>query len=248
MAVFSLVHGGQHGAWCFERLIPELERHGHDAIAVDLPIRDVGAGARAYAEVVVASLAAVAEPVVVVGHSMGGLIIPLVAERRPVARLVFLCAAVPEPGRSHVEVKTAEAGERVAAGTLSVWAQPGDSHLFPRELARELFYHDCAPELQEWALDRLQPQSRHVLRERSPLRAWPDVPVSVLTASEDRCIPPASLRTTARRLFGQEPIEVPGGHLAVLSYPAEVAGALSDLVDPVGAPTAIDVSVGGGTR
>lgn len=246
MAVFSLVHGGQHGAWCFERLTPELERRGHRVAAVDLPIHDPRAGGRKYAEVVAASLAGIDEAVVLVGHSMGGLVIPLVAELRPVRRLVFLCGAVPEPGRSHLEVKAAEAGEAVAAATQSVWAQPGDSHLFSREQARELFYHDCEPDLQEWALRRLRPQSRLVLREPCPLRAWPDVPVSVLSASEDRCIPPASLRITARRLFDQDPIEVPGGHLAILSRPAEVAAALSDLVEPAGPPTRVEVSSGAG--
>lgn len=248
MAVFSLVHGGQHGAWCFERLVPELERRGHRAIAVDLPIDNLNAGSLDYAEIVVASLADVDEPVVVVGHSMGGLVIPLVAERRPVRRLVFLSAAVPEPGRSHLDVKLAEDGECVAGGTLAVWARPGDRHLFPRELARDLFYHDCAPEVQQWALDRLRPQSRLPLREVCPLRAWPNVPVSIITASDDRCIPPASIRATARRLFDQEPIELPGGHLAVLSRPAEVARALTDLADPVDMTVRVSIPLGGELR
>jgi alpha-beta hydrolase superfamily lysophospholipase len=34
---FVLIHGGFHGAWCWERTIPELERLGHEAIAIDLP-------------------------------------------------------------------------------------------------------------------------------------------------------------------------------------------------------------------
>jgi alpha-beta hydrolase superfamily lysophospholipase len=34
---FVLVHGAAHGAWCWERLIGELTRLGHEAIAVDLP-------------------------------------------------------------------------------------------------------------------------------------------------------------------------------------------------------------------
>ena len=34
---FVLVHGTSFGAWCWDRVIPELERLGHTAIAVDLP-------------------------------------------------------------------------------------------------------------------------------------------------------------------------------------------------------------------
>src|SRR6478736_2463372 len=100
MAVFSLVHGGQQGAWCFEPLRRELAQRGHSSIAIDLPNEDPDAGASEYADAVVDSLADVDCETIVVGHSLGGLTIPLVAERRPVALLVFICAAIPEPGRS----------------------------------------------------------------------------------------------------------------------------------------------------
>src|SRR5262245_38816966 len=40
---FILVHGGFHGAWCWDRVVPELEKLGHEALALDLP----GHGARA---------------------------------------------------------------------------------------------------------------------------------------------------------------------------------------------------------
>jgi pimeloyl-ACP methyl ester carboxylesterase len=34
---FVLIHGGFHGAWCWSRTIPELEKLGHDAVAIDIP-------------------------------------------------------------------------------------------------------------------------------------------------------------------------------------------------------------------
>ena len=34
---FVLIHGGYHGAWCWDRLTPELEELGHQALAIDLP-------------------------------------------------------------------------------------------------------------------------------------------------------------------------------------------------------------------
>ena len=57
MTTFALVHGAWHGAWCWERLIPELEQHGHAAIAIDLPCDDRDGGVRAYAEAVLAGTA-----------------------------------------------------------------------------------------------------------------------------------------------------------------------------------------------
>jgi pimeloyl-ACP methyl ester carboxylesterase len=229
MAVFSLVHGGQHGAWCFEPLARELERRGHRALAVDLPITDPDAGAAKYAEAVVESLRDAGDDAVLVGHSMGGLVIPLVAARRPVRRLVFLCGAVPEIGRSHFQVRAEEAAEPVGAGARTVWEQPGDSHLATPDAARAMFYHDLPLAQQEWALQRMRPQQRRPLREVTPLEAWPDVPVTLINTSEDRCISLEAARHTAQRLFGQEPLVLPGGHFGFLARPVLFADALEAL-------------------
>ena len=56
MTTFVLVHGGWHGAWCWELLAAELTSRGHRAIAMDLPTEDPTAGAERYAEVVGTSL------------------------------------------------------------------------------------------------------------------------------------------------------------------------------------------------
>jgi len=116
MALFSLVHRGQHGAWCFDLLIPELNRMGHQAIAVDLPIGDPAAGAQEYAQVVVDSLTDVHDEVVLVGHSLGGWSSRWVALQRPVSRLVFLCAGFPEVGMSHFQSRAEHPDEGVGGG------------------------------------------------------------------------------------------------------------------------------------
>jgi pimeloyl-ACP methyl ester carboxylesterase len=162
---------------------------------------------------------------------MGGLVTPLVPSLRPVSRLVFLCAAFPEPGRSHFEVKAAEPGEEIGEGPRFVWAQPGDFHLTPRELAREVFYHDCPPAIQEWALDRMRPQCRKPLREITPLTRWPATPITVINTTDDRCIGRAAARSVSMRLFGRAPIELSGGHFSFLSRPAAVAAALVSTLD-----------------
>ena len=74
MATFCLVHGAWHGAWCWERLIPELEALGHSAVAVDLPSHEPDAGFAEYA----AALAPAAEGAdALVGHSLSGLTISM---------------------------------------------------------------------------------------------------------------------------------------------------------------------------
>src|SRR5881227_3996405 len=93
MTFFALVHGGAHGGWCWEQLIPELERRGHRCSAPDLPFDDPN-GASEWADAVIATIPPDAGSTVVVGHSLGGLCLPVIATRRAVDRLVFLGAMV----------------------------------------------------------------------------------------------------------------------------------------------------------
>lgn len=229
MAVFSLVHGGQVGAWCFEPLIAELRALGDDAVAVDLPAGDPDAGGREYAAAVVESLRGVDEPVIVVGHSMGGLSIPLVALARPVRRLVFMCAAVPEPGRSHFQVKAEQPGEDVGEAGRRLWSEAGEAHVATPAEARQMFFHDCSPEVQEWAVSRLRRQQRRPMREVTPLERWPSTPRVFVAAEDDRCIPLEAARRTSERLFGEPPLVIAGGHFPFLSRPAEVGALLHRL-------------------
>src|SRR5688500_7189124 len=100
-----LVHGAWHGAWCWERFTPWLEARGYRVVAPDL--RKHGAktergGLRwtrigEYVEDVEAALRSVERPVVLVGHSMGGLIVHEVLERQGAAGTVLL-ASVPTGG------------------------------------------------------------------------------------------------------------------------------------------------------
>jgi len=228
VAVFSLVHGGQQGAWCFEPLIAELERLGHSAIAIDLPIDDPEAGASVYADAVVESLEGLDEEPIVVGHSLGGLTIPLVAQRRPVQLLVFLCAALPEVGRSLQDAITDGSGLPGDSGT-DLLDERYERHLTPREEARDVFFPDCSPELQEWALDRQRAQCERPHRELTPLRHWPAVPAAVANGLLDRCIPIERARRSALRIFGNPPVELDEGHFPFLTNPPLVADNLDRL-------------------
>src|SRR6202171_5127209 len=104
MTTFGLVHGGYHGAWCWEHLTPLLEQAGHGVAVMDLPLADSAATFETYADVVWGSLADCGDDVVLVGHSYAGNTIPLVAARRPLRHLVYLCAMIPrhrpQPGRA----------------------------------------------------------------------------------------------------------------------------------------------------
>ena len=69
-------------------------------MTMDLPCDDGSASFETYADVVCAAVHGCNDDVMLVGHSLAGSTVALVAARRPVHHLVYLCAAVPDIGRS----------------------------------------------------------------------------------------------------------------------------------------------------
>jgi pimeloyl-ACP methyl ester carboxylesterase len=229
VTTFALVHGAWHGGWSWDLLRPEFERRGHRAVAVDLPCDDPAAGCARYAEVVAEALVAETDDVVAVGHSLGGLTIPLLPALRPVARLVFLCALLPRPGRSLVDqlkeeeifVRGFPQGARRDELRRSFWPS--------LDAAVDELYADCPETVGAWAASRLRPQAREPSVEPSPLAAWPDVPCTYVVAGEDQVIDPGWQRRAARERLGLEPWELEAGHSPFLTRPAELAALLDRL-------------------
>ena len=89
MATFGLVHGAYHGSWCWNHLRTALENRGHRVLTVDLPTEIPHAGANEYTNDAIEAFADETTGLVVVGHSLAGLTIPLIVTRRPVSRLVY---------------------------------------------------------------------------------------------------------------------------------------------------------------
>jgi pimeloyl-ACP methyl ester carboxylesterase len=236
VTVFALVHGGAHGGWCWDLLVPELEARGHQAVAPDLPIDDESAGARAWADVVVGALkqAGATDDVVVVGHSLGGLCVPVVAALRPVRTMVFLGAMVPVPGRAIEDILAEEPDALVfelgAGEPVDAIDERGPSGL-AWEAARRGFYQDCDEPVARWAWARLRPQASTVFTERCPLDAWPDVPSVSVVMADDRAVGPDWSRRTARDRLHATLVELPGGHSPFLSRPGALADLLVEVAD-----------------
>jgi len=221
---FVLVHGAYHGAWCWDELRAELERGGYASTAVDLPCDDPDAGAERYVDEVIHSIPRQADAVVLVGHSLAGLTIPIAASRTRTAMTIYLCAILPVPGLSfdaqHAEFATRFEPSKPAVGN------PDGSASWPEEGAIETYYHDCAVEVAQDSARRLRRQYWKITQEVTPLRQWPAVPAAYIVCADDRAISPAYGRMTARRQLGIDSIELPGGHSPFLSRPRLLAQAL----------------------
>jgi pimeloyl-ACP methyl ester carboxylesterase len=228
MAEFCLVHGAYHAPQCWERLEDELRRRGHATMAVDLPCEDPAAGALRYADTVVEALDGISEDVVLVGHSLAGLVVPLVAQRRPVRLLVYLGGLLPAPGRSLRDQMRSEPIGVKGWPREDAWIAHDDGTYSWKEApAIEFFYHDCAPEDARWAASLLRRQGQPPITEVTPLAEWPTTPSVYVLCRDDRVVNPDWGRRAARERLGVDAVELPGGHSPFLSRPAELAELLA---------------------
>ncbi|MBN8818272.1 MAG: alpha/beta fold hydrolase [Sphingomonas sp.] len=152
MASFLMIHGAWHGGWCFDRLRQPLEAAGHIMAAPDLP--GMGGDARVLARVSLDRWAAFAVeeagklpgPVILCGHSRGGIVISQAAELAPEAfsDLVYIAAALVPDGQSLYDVTGAQ--ERTAAfnAGLSPVAD-GLGIALSAQAAIPAFYNCCTP-------------------------------------------------------------------------------------------------------
>jgi pimeloyl-ACP methyl ester carboxylesterase len=232
MSTFALVHGAWHGAWCWERLTPELEALGHRVIAVDLPSDEASASFDDYADVVCATLVdCPPDEMILVGHSLAGLTVSLVAARRPMRRLVYLCALVPLPGQPFTQ-QMAEDSEMLNADYpdgLGPKDSEGRRAWTDRELARSHLFGDCDEATVAGAFARLRPQALYPYRLPCSLTAMPAVPTTYVMCTEDGMVNAQWSRRIAQEWLNAEVVEMPGSHSPFFSRPKALAELLGRL-------------------
>ena len=147
-------------------LVAELERRGHEALAVRLPAEDDAAGWNEYADAVATALGD-RQPVVLVAQSLAGFTAPLVAARRPVALIVLLNAMVPRPGETGMawwsDTRRKEA-EQAYFASVGLPLETADDDL-------AVYFHDVAPELVAEAAAHEPEQSMTPMEQPWPLDA-----------------------------------------------------------------------------
>jgi pimeloyl-ACP methyl ester carboxylesterase len=227
VTTFALLHGGQHGGWCWDLLVDELAARGHRAVAPDMPIEDEAAGAREWAQSVADALGDV-DDVVAVAHSMGGMALPVLATIRPVRHMVFLGAVVPVPGMSFLEYLGTPEGSQAVTMPMGPDQEPDElgRGACSWATARAYFYPDVPEDLARSSWEKLRSNALTVFVEPCPLDAWPDVPSTSLILTGDAAVSPEWQRTVARGRLGSDVVELPGSHSPFLTRPAELADAL----------------------
>ncbi len=196
MAIFMLIHGAWHGGWCWERLVPALEGRGHTVIAPDLPAMGSDAtplgevSLESWAEHVAALIRRQTEPVILVGHSRGGIVISQTAELVPerVSALVYLAAFLIPDGKTMREGGSRSGSDNPPPGLT---LHEDGSISMAAATARAKLYNGTASEFADAAVARLCPEPGCMFR--TPLRLsdarFGQVPRAYIETTLDLALP-----------------------------------------------------------
>jgi pimeloyl-ACP methyl ester carboxylesterase len=217
MARFLLVHGAYGGAWCWEPVRPQLEAAGHTVETLDLPGSGddttpvEGVTLESCAGRVCDALRSRPEPAILVGHSMGGVIVTQAANDCPerVASLVYVCAFMPENGQSLLDLThLPEAADDQIQANLVLEGDPPVARL-PDEALAEAIYNCCSPEQTAVGVARNRPQPLAPFAAPVSIddEALAQIPRSYVLATKDQSIPPA----LQRRMISEHPCRGGGG-------------------------------------
>jgi pimeloyl-ACP methyl ester carboxylesterase len=234
-APLVLVHGGAHGAWCWQPLLPLLEG---DALAVDLPPKAIRTGPRRFdsppelpdlrlADFADSALtdidAARLQRFVLVGHSMGGLTISEIARREPdrVEHLVYVSCIVPREGESAMD----------ALPQTLLESSPDPV---------EMFCNDMDEEQTRFVLDNMSTEAAQVLHEPAERSGIPvELPKTFVKLLRDQSLAPRDQDTYIQYLrdcpgVDVDVITIDAGHDVMISRPKELAGVLNPIAAAVG--------------
>jgi pimeloyl-ACP methyl ester carboxylesterase len=233
---FVLVPGAWHGAWCWERVVPMLEAAGCTVKTPEL----AGTGADAGGPIPGPSLETwgvqVAEvarqagsPVILVGHSRGGVVVSQAAEiaAESIRGLVYISALLAPAGMSMHQAVT-------AAGVMppvKIEAAPdGMSTTLDPQDAEALFYNTSEPFWAARARERLAPEPTDigVAAPTTTPERFGRLPRGYVFCKQDRIVTPQMQRWLLERTPCDPVIELDTDHSPFYSDPAALCAALLD--------------------
>ncbi|MEV0830970.1 alpha/beta fold hydrolase [Nonomuraea rubra] len=217
-----LVHGAFADASGFNDMITMLDAAGFPVIAPANPLRDVS-GDAAYISSV---LDTITGPIILVGHSYGGVVITNAARGHDnVKALVYLGAFAPDAGESALQLAQQFPGSELGAAlVLRPYPLPGstepgiDGYIDPAKF-RAVFAADLPSYKTRQMAATQRPGSHTGLSDGSGEPAWKSIPSWYLIPAQDKVIPPAAQRFMAGRA-GSKVREINSSHVVMMSHPA----------------------------
>jgi pimeloyl-ACP methyl ester carboxylesterase len=210
-----LVHGGFVDGAGWQGVYDLLKRDGYNVAVVQNPTTSLADDVA----VTKGTLAAQDGPVILVGHSYGGVVITEAGNDPKVVGLVYIAAFAPDAGESvSALIRNPPPGAPVPP-----ILPPQDGFLFlDRSQFRASFAADVSADAAAFMADSQVPWGLEALNGAVSEPAWKSKPSWYLVATDDRMIPPDAQRAMSKRA-GSTVAEVKGSHAVYVSQPQAVA-------------------------
>lgn len=239
MATFVLVHGGWHGGWCWQKVVPFLEAAGHEVYAPTL----TGLAERASElspnvglDTHIQDIVGLLEErhlqgVILVGHSYGGIVITGVVDQAPerIAHLVYLDTFVPRDGESIASVSPM---------VFRLLRRQAQAHGDGWRIASHGDYGVTREPDRSWVLSKVTPQPLKTYEQ--PLHLLNPAIVSTKPRTHIDCTGSGVVFALMRHLLAPRALppteagwrlrQLPTGHDAMITLPRELAELLLEVV------------------
>ena len=237
MATFVLVHGGWHGAWCWNHVVALLEARGHTAIAGDLPGHGLDrtpasqVSLQGYVSATCSTLDRQRGPVILAGHSMGGIVITQAAEQRPdrISLLIYIAAFLPANGQSLAALAQGDTDSLIPPNSLPT--ADGLAITLRDAALLEMLYADCPAADVARARTELRPEPLAPLLEPVSTTAgnFGRIPRAYVECQRDRALPLARQRAMQAATPCARVVGMATGHSPFFAAPGTLVEYLAAL-------------------
>jgi pimeloyl-ACP methyl ester carboxylesterase len=210
-----LIHGGFVDGSGWQAVHDLLRRDGYPVAVVQNPTLSLEGDVAAVNHV----LEDFDGPIVLVGHSYGGVVVTEAGTHPQVSALVYITAFAPDAGES---VQTLIADPPPGAPVPPILPPRNGFLALDKDKFHDSFAGDLKPDLAEFMADSQVPWGLEALAGTVTNPAWRSKPSWYLIATDDRMIPPPAQRSMSERA-GSTVVESPGSHSVYLSHPEAVA-------------------------
>jgi pimeloyl-ACP methyl ester carboxylesterase len=237
MSTYVLIAGAWHGAWCWGKVVRLLQTQGHRVLTPELPATGAdrsdpaGVTLESWARFVAGVVTAAGEPVVLAGHSRGGIVISRTAELVPpsVRRLVYISGYL-LPAGGTVAGRARKDGDSLVPPNM-IPAASGVTCRLRESVIREALFGECTSADSDFAMTQMTPEPLKPLV--TPLRVtslrFGSVPRAYIECSLDRTITLAAQRDMQTELPCDPVFTLPSDHSPFLSQPERLAQLLGGL-------------------
>jgi pimeloyl-ACP methyl ester carboxylesterase len=220
-----LVHGGFVDGSGWKGVFDILRKEGYNVAIVQNPTISLAGDVAATRSVIAAQTG----PVILVGHSYGGVVITEAGNDPKVAALVYIAAFAPANGESVATlIKNPPPGAPVPP---ILPPREGVLYLDKAKFA-ESFAADVEPALASFMAESQVPWGLDALNGSVTAAAWKTKPSWYLVATDDKMIPPDAQRFMSKRA-GAKVVETKGSHAFYVSRPAPVAALIAQAASAI---------------